>query len=83
MLLARTIIAARGPRIAPRSLFFPGGIYRLLDRSTGPELTNWPPGTHNGTEHEHHAAFLSTSGGVRSGFNPSLFSDASCGAIQI
>ena len=48
-----------------------------------PELTNWPPGTHNGTEHEHHAAFLSTSGGVRSGFNPSLFSDASCGAIQI
>ena len=28
-------------------------------------------------------AFLSPSGGVRSGFNPSLFSDASCGAIQI
>jgi hypothetical protein len=21
-----------------------------------PELTNWPPGTHNGTEREHHAA---------------------------
>ena len=36
-----------------------------------PELTNWPPGTHSGTEHEHHAAFLNASGGVRRGLNPS------------
>ena len=40
-----------------------------------PELTNWAPATHNGTEHEHHAAFLSAPGGVRRGLNPSLFSD--------
>ena len=45
-----------------------------------PELTNWPPGTHKRTKREHHAAFLSASGGVRSGLNPSVFSDASCSA---
>ena len=49
----------------------------------GPELTNWPFNTHNGTEHEHHAAFLNGSGGMRSGLNPLLFSDASCRATQM
>jgi hypothetical protein len=34
-------------------------------------------------QHEHHAAFLSASGAVRSGLNPSLFSDASRRATQI
>jgi len=47
-----------------------------------PELTNRPPGTHKGTEHEHHAAFLSASGAARSGFNPSWFSDRSFAADQ-
>jgi len=48
-----------------------------------PELTNWPSGTHNGTEHERHAAFLNGSGGMRSGLNPLWFSDASCRATQM
>ncbi len=36
-----------------------------------PELTNWPPGTNNGTKHEHQAALANGVGGVRSGLNPS------------
>jgi hypothetical protein len=52
-------------------------------RPKWPELTNWPPGTHIGTEHERYAALLNASGGVRSGLNPSLFSDASRGATQM
>jgi hypothetical protein len=53
------------------------------DHIDRPELTNWPPGAHNGTEHERHAAFLNASDVVRSGLNPSLFSDPSCSATQM
>ena len=47
-----------------------------------PELTNWPSGTHKGTEQERHAAFLNGSGGMRRGLNPLWFSDAFCRATQ-
>ena len=46
-------------------------IYARHVATTRLELTNWPSGTHSGTEHERHAAFLNALGGVRSGFNPS------------
>jgi hypothetical protein len=52
------------------------------DRLDRPELTNWPSGTHKGTDREHHAAFLGASGAARSGLDPSLFSDGSFGNDQ-
>ncbi len=48
-----------------------------------PELTKPPSGTHNGTNREHQAAFLSVCGGGRSAFNPSVFSDMPFSASQI
>ena len=47
-----------------------------------PELTNWPSGTHKGTNPERQAALRKGSGAGRSGLNPSVFSDA-CSAAQM
>ncbi len=74
---------------SPVSLIFEGAVTDFAEAvkehgpGEGPELTNWPSGTHNGTEQERHAAFLNGSGGMRSGLNPLWFSDASCRATQM
>ena len=48
-----------------------------------PELTNWPSGKHNGTNHERHAAFLKACGGARSALNSAVFSDIPFAASQM
>jgi hypothetical protein len=52
---------------------------------SGPELTNWRSGTHKRTKQERHAALgngAPVPGSVRSGRNPSVFSDVSCWPFQ-
>ena len=47
-----------------------------------PELTKWPFTTHKRTYQERYAAFWKASAWVRSGLNPSMFSDRLCSTPQ-
>ena len=53
-----------------------------LKYALGPELTKWPFTTHKRTYQERYAAFWKASAWVRSGLNPSMFSDRRCSTPQ-
>ena len=55
---------------------------RLSELATRPELTKWPFTTHKRTYQERYAAFWKASAWVRSGLNPSMFSDRLCSTPQ-